>query len=110
MPVLEDLGDCSVLIGIKEVPVEFILQDKVYFIFSHTIKKQSHNRKLLQRMLEYHNHLMDYEVVVVDKVSDLLLLGILQAWLERIMPYGHSANVRANTPCEGCMRREIMRR
>ena len=75
VPVLEDLGDCSVLIGIKEVPVEFILQDKVYFIFSHTIKKQSHNRKLLQRMLEYHNHLIDYEVVVDDKGERLIAFG-----------------------------------
>jgi saccharopine dehydrogenase (NAD+, L-lysine-forming) len=35
----EDLSDCDILIGIKEVPVADILPNKKYLFFSHTIKK-----------------------------------------------------------------------
>ena len=47
-----DLSDCAVLIGVKEVPVENIIPEKTYFFFSHTIKKQVYNRKLLQSILK----------------------------------------------------------
>ena len=43
----EDLSDCDVLMGVKEVPVEKLIPGKKYFFFSHTIKKQSHNQKLM---------------------------------------------------------------
>ena len=46
--VTNDISDCDVLFGIKEVPVDALLPNKKYFFFSHTIKKQPHNRKLLQ--------------------------------------------------------------
>src|SRR5438128_800235 len=42
----EDLSDCDILMGVKEVPVEKLKAGKTYFFFSHTIKKQPHNRKL----------------------------------------------------------------
>ena len=39
----DDLSDCDVLIGVKEVPVDALIPGKKYFFFSHTIKKQPHN-------------------------------------------------------------------
>jgi alanine dehydrogenase len=47
-----DLSDCDLLMGIKEVQIEHLIPKKTYAFFSHTIKKQSHNRKLLQSILE----------------------------------------------------------
>jgi alanine dehydrogenase len=38
--ITEDLSDCDVLIGVKEVPIEALISNKKYFFFSHTIKKQ----------------------------------------------------------------------
>lgn len=50
--VATDMSDCDVLFGVKEVPAEALIPNKKYFFFSHTIKKQAHNRKLLQAILE----------------------------------------------------------
>ena len=38
--VTEDLTDRDLIIGVKEVPLEMLMADKAYLIFSHTIKKQ----------------------------------------------------------------------
>lgn len=59
----EDLGDCDVLLGVKEVRVEDFIPGKTYLFFSHTIKKQEYNRKLLQTVLEKKIQLVDYEVL-----------------------------------------------
>lgn len=59
----EDLSDCDVLLGVKEVKVGDFIPGKIYFFFSHTIKKQSYNRKLLQKVLEQKIQLVDYEVL-----------------------------------------------
>src|SRR5271170_1001396 len=48
----EDLSDCDILFGVKEIPSELFIPGKTYFIFSHTIKKQPRNRKLLQTVLQ----------------------------------------------------------
>lgn len=61
--VQEDLSDCDVLMGVKEVPINELLPDKIYFFFSHTIKKQPYNRKLLQEIVKRGIQLIDYEVL-----------------------------------------------
>src|SRR4051812_3051470 len=50
--VTNDISDCDILIGIKEVPIPKLVSGKTYMIFSHTIKKQPHNQKLLQAVIE----------------------------------------------------------
>lgn len=59
----EDVSDCDVLLGVKEVRVEDFIPGKTYFFFSHTIKKQAYNRKLLQTVLAKKIQLVDYEVL-----------------------------------------------
>lgn len=61
--IKEDLSDCAVLLGVKEVKTEDFIEGKIYLFFSHTIKKQSYNRKLLQTALEKKIQLVDYEVL-----------------------------------------------
>lgn len=58
-----DLQGCHVLFGIKEVPVDQLIPQKTYFFFSHTIKKQPYNRKLLQAVLKKNITLVDYEAL-----------------------------------------------
>jgi len=41
--VKNDLNECDLLLGIKEVDPQHLVPGKTYFFFSHTIKKQSHN-------------------------------------------------------------------
>jgi alanine dehydrogenase len=62
--VANDISDCDVLFGVKEVPVDNLIPNKSYFFFSHTIKKQPYNRKLLQAVLEKKIDLYDHETIV----------------------------------------------
>ena len=62
--VVTDLSDCDVLIGVKEVPIEALIPNKKYFFFSHTIKKQPYNKKLLQAILAKNIALFDHETIV----------------------------------------------
>lgn len=71
----EDLSDCDVLLGIKEVPVEQLLGGKTYLFFSHTMKKQPHNRRLLQAVLEKNIRLIDYEALTDERGERLIAFG-----------------------------------
>jgi alanine dehydrogenase len=62
--VSDDITDCDILFGVKEVPVADLIPNKAYFFFSHTIKKQPYNRKLLQAILEKNIDLYDHETIV----------------------------------------------
>lgn len=57
----EDVTDCDLLVGVKEVPLETLIPNKTYFFFSHTIKKQPYNKVLLQAVLKNNIRLIDYE-------------------------------------------------
>jgi alanine dehydrogenase len=70
--VQEDISDCDVLLGVKEVPVDQLIPAKTYLFFSHTIKKQLYNRRLLQAVLEKKIRLVDYEVLT-DEMGDRLV-------------------------------------
>lgn len=78
--VNENISDCTLLIGIKEVPKEKLIAGKKYLFFSHTIKKQAHNQKLLQQVLDKKIELIDYECLVWENG-------------ERILGFGHFAGV-----------------
>jgi saccharopine dehydrogenase (NAD+, L-lysine forming) len=71
----EDLSDCSVLLGIKEVPVEHLLPGKTYLFFSHTKKQQPHNKHMLQTILEKQITLIDYECLVHEDGQRILGFG-----------------------------------
>ena len=66
---------CDVLIGVKEVPIEALIPGKKYFFFSHTIKKQPYNRKLLQAILKKNIELYDHEVITNRKGIRLVAFG-----------------------------------
>jgi saccharopine dehydrogenase (NAD+, L-lysine forming) len=63
IPLKEDLSECDILLGVKEVRTEDFIPGKIYLFFSHTIKKQAYNRKLLQTVLKKNIQLVDYEVL-----------------------------------------------
>ncbi|QZK90595.1 NAD(P)-dependent oxidoreductase [Flavobacterium sp. CHNK8] len=75
IPVTDDVSDCDFLFGVKEVPVENLISNKSYFFFSHTIKKQPYNRKLLQAVLEKNIDLYDYETIVDESNKRLIGFG-----------------------------------
>ena len=78
--VVENVSDCDVLLGVKEVPITALISNKKYFFFSHTIKKQSYNRKLLQAILQKNIELYDHETIIKEN-------GI------RLIGFGHYAGI-----------------
>jgi saccharopine dehydrogenase (NAD+, L-lysine-forming) len=73
--VKEDIGDCDILMGIKEVPINKLIANKTYLCFSHTIKKQPYNRKLLQEILKKNIRLIDYEALKDRQGNRLVAFG-----------------------------------
>ncbi|GAA4886050.1 NAD(P)-dependent oxidoreductase [Flaviramulus aquimarinus] len=75
LEVTENISDCDVMIGVKEVPIKALIPNKKYFFFSHTIKKQPYNRKLLKAILEKNIALYDHETIVSNKGFRLIGFG-----------------------------------
>lgn len=73
--LVDNLDDCNVLMGIKEVPIADLIPNKTYFFFSHTIKKQAYNRKLLIELLDKKIAMVDYETLVDKNGSRLIGFG-----------------------------------
>ncbi|PCH78075.1 MAG: alanine dehydrogenase [Flavobacteriaceae bacterium] len=73
--VVENVDDCDVLLGVKEVPMDALIPNKKYFFFSHTIKKQSYNRDLLQAFLKKNIQMYDHEVITNEKGQRLVAFG-----------------------------------
>jgi saccharopine dehydrogenase (NAD+, L-lysine forming) len=89
--VREDLQDCDILLGIKEVPVNELIPGKRYLIFSHTKKKQPHNRNLLQAILEKRITLIDYECLEHEDGQRIIGFGFFAGVVgahNGIMAYG----------------------
>lgn len=57
----EDLNDCDILIGVKEVDSKTLIPNKTYMFFAHVAKKQPYNRDLLQEIIKKKIRLIDYE-------------------------------------------------
>lgn len=63
LTLVDELSHCDLIIGVKEVNLEDLIPDKTYMFFSHTFKKQSYNRVLLEEILKKNIRLIDYEVI-----------------------------------------------
>ncbi len=73
--VTNDVSDCDVFLGVKEVPISALIPNKKYFFFSHTIKHQPYNRELLQTILEKKIELYDHETIINEKGKRLIGFG-----------------------------------
>ncbi|MBL3654918.1 NAD(P)-dependent oxidoreductase [Fulvivirga sediminis] len=94
--VTDSVADCDVLMGVKEVPIKDLIENKTYFFFSHTIKAQPYNRALLQGILEKNIRLIDYETLT-DKTGKRIVAfgryaGIVGAY-NGIWTYGKRYNL-----------------
>lgn len=88
----DDLSECSLLLGIKEVPVSQLLPGKTYLFFSHTKKKQPYNKKLMHALMDHDITLIDYECLTHDDGRRLIgfgfFAGIVGAY-NGLMAYGN---------------------
>lgn len=87
----EDVLDCDMLMGVKEVPVNDLIPGKQYSFFSHTIKKQAHNKKLIRALIEKKIAMVDYECLVDTEGNRVIgfgrFAGIVGAY-NGLMGYG----------------------
>lgn len=73
--VVNDMSDCDVLLGVKEVKIDALVPNKKYFFFSHVIKKQPYNRELLRAILAKNIELYDHETIVNQNNSRIVGFG-----------------------------------
>jgi alpha-aminoadipic semialdehyde synthase len=73
--VSDNLNDCDVIFGVKEMPATFFENDKTYIFFSHVIKGQVYNMPMLRVMMEKKCNLIDYERVVDEQGKRLIFFG-----------------------------------
>ncbi|MFQ3577309.1 MAG: NAD(P)-dependent oxidoreductase [Cytophagales bacterium] len=73
--VEDDISFCDVFLGIKEVEVSRLIENKTYLFFSHTLKKQAQNQKLLSEILKKKIRLIDYECITDENSNRLIAFG-----------------------------------
>lgn len=110
--VTHDLTDRDLIIGVKEVPLDMLMAGKAYIFFSHTIKKQPHNAKLLHTVLERKITLIDHELFTDPKGHRVLAFG---RWAGVVGAYNafrawevHNGGVPALKPAHACHDRTEM--
>ena len=75
LAVVDDISDCDIIFGVKEVPIPQLMAHKTFFFFSHTIKKQAYNQQLLRTILDRDIHLVDYECLTDQKGHRVVAFG-----------------------------------
>lgn len=75
IPVQEDLGDCDILLGVKEVDKATFIEGKTYLFFAHVAKEQPYNREMFQAMIDKKTRLIDYEYLTKDNGARVVAFG-----------------------------------
>jgi saccharopine dehydrogenase (NAD+, L-lysine-forming) len=73
--VKDNVDDCDILMGIKEVPAEQLIPGKTYLFFSHTKKKQEYNQHLFRSVIAKKITLIDYECLEHDDGQRIIGFG-----------------------------------
>ncbi|REE05893.1 NAD(P)-dependent oxidoreductase [Marinoscillum furvescens] len=103
--LVDDVSDCDILLGVKEVPIPELIDEKTYFFFSHTIKKQPYNQKLLRYILDQNIRLIDYETLTDESGKRIIAFGrwagIVGAY-NGVLTYGRRYNLFDLKPAHQC--------
>lgn len=75
IPLREDLKDCDILLGVKEIDKRTFIPGKTYLFFAHVAKKQPHNREMFREMVEKKIRLIDYEYLTTEKGQRVVAFG-----------------------------------
>lgn len=89
--VTDDISGSDVLFGIKEVPVDALIEGKTYLFFSHTKKEQPYNQRMFRAILDRKITLIDYECLEHDDSQRILGFGFFAGVVgahNGIMAYG----------------------
>lgn len=111
--VAEKMDECDILMGIKEVPLIDLIPKTTYFFFSHTIKKQPHNRLLLKKMIDNKITMIDYETLTNIKGNRLIAFGRyagIVGCYNSFRAYGEKYGVYDLKPAHECFDQKEMER
>jgi alanine dehydrogenase len=75
IPMREDLSNCDILMGVKEVDKRIFIPGKTYLFFAHVAKKQEHNLEMLREILRMKVKVIDYEYLTTDKGQRVVAFG-----------------------------------
>ncbi|HLN54432.1 MAG TPA: NAD(P)-dependent oxidoreductase [Bacteroidales bacterium] len=75
IPLKEDLRDCDILMGVKEIDKRTFIPGKTYLFFAHVAKKQPHNSEMFRAMAEQKLTLIDYELMTTDEGQRIVAFG-----------------------------------
>lgn len=107
----DDVTDCDIILGVKEVPINMLASGKTHFFFSHTIKKQEYNRGLLQEILKKNIRLIDWECLTNKEGRRLIAFGryagIVGAY-NGILTFSKRYNLFSIRPAHACFDMEDM--
>jgi alanine dehydrogenase len=90
--VKDDVSDCDILLGIKEVPLDMLIPNKTYLFFSHTKKLQPYNQKLIKEIVAKKITLIDYECLEHEDGKRIIGFGFFAGVVgahNGIMAYGN---------------------
>jgi saccharopine dehydrogenase (NAD+, L-lysine forming) len=73
--IVSDVSNCDVLLGVKEVPIDSLIEGKTYFFFSHTKKLQPYNKPLMQAFIRKKIRMIDYECLTHKDGQRILGFG-----------------------------------
>lgn len=73
--ICDDMAPGEVIFGVKEIPLEKILDDKTYIFFSHTIKGQPSGMPILKKIMAGGSTLIDYEKITDEASRRLIYFG-----------------------------------
>lgn len=65
--ISKDLSNCDIILGIREVPCQELIENKTYIFFGHVIKAQEHNLPMLDEMLKKKIRFIDYEKITSEE-------------------------------------------
>ena len=75
IPLKEDLRDCDILLGVKEVDKRTFIPGKTYLFFGHVAKKQPHNLEMFKAMTENNLGYIDFEYLTTDDGQRVVAFG-----------------------------------
>lgn len=75
VPIVEDISDRELLLGIKEVPIDQLIDGKTYCFFAHVAKEQPYNQPLMRALLDKKITHLDYEYLTGEKGKRLIAFG-----------------------------------
>lgn len=95
LTLTDDMEQCDILLGIKEVPPASLIPNKTYFFFSHTKKKQPYNQDLMHALIAKNIRMIDYECLTHKDDQRILGFGFYAGIVgahNGLLTYGKKTN------------------